>query len=122
MQSGAIHRARRQNRFFVAVPVPSVAEGGEILSVVAGAADEEIFDRISAAAAFHHRGVRGSDPRRLPEESAAGARVGWGGGLEAGEGGEGEECGFCRYHLGCSLVAAVEVVSGILGSLEVLSE
>jgi hypothetical protein len=97
--------------------VPSVAEGGEVLPVVAGASDKELFDRISAAAALNHRGVRGSDP-----PAAAGARVGWGGGLEAGEGGEGEECGFCRYHLGCSLVAAVEVVSGILGSLEVLSE
>jgi hypothetical protein len=62
MQSSAIRRAGKQNRFFVAVSVPSVAEGGEILSVVAGASDEEIFDRISAAATLNHRGVGGSDP------------------------------------------------------------
>jgi hypothetical protein len=60
--TNAIRRARRQNRFFVAVSVPSVAEGGEVLSVVAGASDEEIFDRISAAAALNHRGVGGSGP------------------------------------------------------------
>jgi hypothetical protein len=92
MQSSAIRRARRQNRFFVAVSVPSVAEGGEVLSVVAGASDEEIFDRISAAAALNHRGVPGSDP-----PAAAGARVGWGGGLARGWGGTGGLArGFCR--------------------------